>query len=167
VVWLYPARFGRILSNLADWGLAPANPANFWKSDVGRPYAFALPTWQPMTGPRGGLSLAHITTSCTVTATSSCSISLPHHLTGGCMVCHVVVRTATWHLFIGPRIFPKSPKMSDTWQPLVLPHHHVDISMTHVTLCVCHIYCTDDDIIHTGVDVSSTDVDSSLLTGLG
>jgi hypothetical protein len=33
--------------------------------------------------------------------------------------------------------------------------------MSHVESCMCHIRCTDVDIIRTDVDVSSTDVDSS------
>jgi hypothetical protein len=57
--------------------------------------------------------------------------------------------------------------MSDMWQPLVLPRHHADVIMARVTLCVCHVYRTDDDVIYTSVDVSSTDANSSLLTGLG
>jgi hypothetical protein len=72
-----------------------------------------------------------------------------------------------WHVFIGPHVNLKSPKMSDMWQPLVLPHHHADIIMTCVSLCACHVCCMDDDVICTDADVSSTDVDSSLLTGLG
>jgi hypothetical protein len=42
-----------------------------------------------------------------------------------------------------------------------------DVMMTHVTLCDFYLYCMDDDVICTNVDISSTDVDSSLLTGLG
>jgi hypothetical protein len=79
----------------------------------------------------------------------------------------MVVQTATWCFFIGPRIDSKMPKTSDMWQPLVMPHHHDDIDMTHVTFFLFHIHCMDVDIIFTDVDVSSTDVDSSLLIGLG
>jgi hypothetical protein len=76
---------------------------------------------------------------------------------------------ATWHIFTRPRGALKSPNLSDTWQPLVLPCGmlHDDIIMTCVTLCTFHVGCTDADIICTDADVSSTDVDSSLLTGLG
>jgi hypothetical protein len=35
----------------------------------------------------------------------------------------------TWHLFIGLHGCLKMPKMSNTWQPLVMPHHPVDVSM--------------------------------------
>jgi hypothetical protein len=55
---------------------------------------------------------------------------IPHHLPCGCMDatchlpcgvrCHMVVRTAMWHFLIGPHVDLKMPKMSDTWQPLVL-----------------------------------------------
>jgi hypothetical protein len=83
------------------------------------------------------------------------------------MVCHMVVQSAMWFFTIGPRIDQKIPKMSDTWQPLVLPCHHDNIIMTHVTLFVCHVPCTDVDFIHTNADVNSTYADSSLLTGLG
>jgi hypothetical protein len=57
--------------------------------------------------------------------------------------------------------------MSDMWQPLMLPRHHADVSMTHVVLCDFHIFCTYDEFIRTDVDVSNTDVDSSMLTRLG
>jgi hypothetical protein len=77
------------------------------------------------------------------------------------MIYHVVVQTATWHNFTGPRNDPKMPKMSDMWQPLVLPRHHSDANMTRVTSYVCHVCFTDADIIHTDVDIDSTDVDSS------
>jgi len=73
-------------------------------------------------------------------------------------MCHV--GTAMWQLFIHPHVGPKSPKMSDTLQPLMLAHHHANIIMTHVALYTFHVLCTDDDVIH-------TDVNSSLLTGLG
>jgi hypothetical protein len=59
------------------------------------------------------------------------------------------------------------PKMGDMWQPLVFPRHNVDVIMTCVILYVCHIPCTNVDIIYIDVDISSTDVDSSVLTGLG
>jgi hypothetical protein len=83
------------------------------------------------------------------------------------MACHMVVWTTTWHFLIGPHVDLKMSKMSDMWQPLVLPHHHVDVIMTCVSLYVCHVLCTDVDVIRTDVDISSMDVDSSLLTGLG
>jgi hypothetical protein len=83
-------------------------------------------------------------------------ISLPCHST----VCHVVAWTSTWHFFIGPWIDQKNPKMSDMWQPLVIPHHHDDVIMTCFTSYVCHVHCTDVDVIHTDVDVNNTDVDS-------
>jgi hypothetical protein len=38
-----------------------------------------------------------------------------------------------WHFLIGPQIDPKMLKMSDTWQPLVLPHQHVDMSWLTLT----------------------------------
>jgi hypothetical protein len=56
---------------------------------------------------------------------------------------------------------PKKAKTNDMWQPLVLPRHHVDVSMTYVTSCLCHVHCMDVDVICIDVDVSSTDVDSS------
>jgi hypothetical protein len=65
-----------------------------------------------------------------------------------------------WHFFIGPWIDLKNPEMSDTWQALVLPHHHADINMTHVASCVCHVHCTYVDFICTDVDVCNTNSDS-------
>jgi hypothetical protein len=74
---------------------------------------------------------------------STCTIILPHHLPAmsTCHVlyrchmsatsrtaCHVAVWTATWHFLIGPHVDLKMSKMSDMWQPLVLPRHHVDMS---------------------------------------
>jgi hypothetical protein len=41
-----------------------------------------------------------------------------------------------WHFFIGPHGPPKMPKMSDTWQPVMLPCHHADISMTSSVSCM-------------------------------
>jgi hypothetical protein len=79
----------------------------------------------------------------------------------------VVVRISTWCFFIVTQIDHKRPKMSDMWKPLVLPHHHVDVIMKNVSLYMCHILCTDADIICIDAHVSSTDVDASLLTGLG
>jgi hypothetical protein len=71
------------------------------------------------------------------------------------MVCHVVVRTAMWRLFIGPRIDPKNPKMNDKWHPLVLPRHHDDASITcHLLRVPCTFY--DVDVIRTDVDSSPT-----------
>jgi hypothetical protein len=77
------------------------------------------------------------------------------------------VWNATWHIFIGPHVSPKSPKTSDTWHPLVLPCHHANINMTRVTFYDGHICCMNDDFICTDVDITNTDVDSSLLIGLG
>jgi hypothetical protein len=77
-----------------------------------------------------------------------------------CMTCHVAVQNSMWHFSIGPHTDRKMPKMGDMWQPLVFPHHHVDVIMKCVDLLLCHVPYMD-------VDVSSTDVDSSLLTGLG
>jgi hypothetical protein len=82
-------------------------------------------TWQPTIGPCQP-PVQSPATSCHL----SCHIILPHHPATSPYICHVVVRTATWHFFIGPRIDPKNPKMSDTWQPLVLPHHHVVMLMS-------------------------------------
>jgi hypothetical protein len=50
---------------------------------------------------------------------------------------------------------------------MVLPHHHVDASMTRVTLCVFHVPYMDIGITRTNANISSMNVDSSLLTGLG
>jgi hypothetical protein len=63
--------------------------------------------------------------------------------------------------------FPKKSKMSDMWQTLVLPRHHDEKNMTHVSLYVSHVYCMDDDVIRTGADINSTNANSCLLTGLG
>jgi hypothetical protein len=46
---------------------------------------------------------------------------------------HVTIQTvwtSTWKNPIGPWIDPKVPKMGDTWEPPVLPRHHVDIKLT-------------------------------------
>jgi hypothetical protein len=135
---------------------------------------FPTATWQPMTGPRGSQSLAHVTSLHNHPATSPsshislpCVVWMPHHPATQYMNSTCPVRTATWQLFIGPQVVPKSPKMSDTWQPLVLPHHHVDINMTCVALFSFHICCKNYDVIHTNADASSMDADSSLLTGPG
>jgi hypothetical protein len=101
-------------------------------------------------------------TTCTVTY----HVIMPHQSTMSHTVCHVVVWTTMWNLLLGPWIKPKMSKMSDTWKPLVLPHHHVDIIMTHFTLYMFHVDCTSVEFICTDVDISSTDVDSSLLTGI-
>jgi hypothetical protein len=154
--------------NMVDWGLAPANPAFFlkiWLLDLIVHFPAATwqahdwATWWPFIGP-----CHHTAQSCHVIPVAS-----SFHVT-----CRVVVWIAMWLYGLPRGTFPlvhrltrKRPKMSDTWQPLVLPHHHVDVIMTHVSLCVCHVPCTDADVICTDVDVSSTDVDSSLLTGLG
>jgi hypothetical protein len=135
---------------------------------------FPTATWQPMTGPRGSQSLSHVTSLHSHPATSLSShvilprvVWMPHHPATQYMNSTCPVRAATWKIFIGPQVVPKIPKMSDTWQPLVPPHHHVDVNMTHVTLFAFHICCKNDDVIHTDVDVSSMDADSSLLTRLG
>jgi hypothetical protein len=119
---------------------------------------FLATTWQSMTGPRGDLSLAHVT-----------SAMLACHVT-----CRVAVCSAMWLYGLPRGTFPlvhgfdrQSPKMSDMWQPLVLPHHHADINMKHITLFVCHVHCTNDDIICTDADINNTNADSSLLIGLG
>jgi hypothetical protein len=108
---------------------------------------FPPATWQPLIGPCGGLSLGHVVL-----------FHASHHAMSSCHVSVQTVWTATWHDPIGPRIDPKMPKLGDTWQPLVLPHHHVDIMMTstcHVSPSFSfHVCCMD-------VDVNSTDVDSS------
>jgi hypothetical protein len=124
-------------------------------SVVGHPCVFAhchvvshdWATWQPFIGPHHPL------------AQSPCHVL--YGLPRGCMDCHVALSSLVHGLT------RKCPKMSDTWQPLVLPRHHADVSMTCVALCVCHVHCMDADVIRTDADVSSTDVDSSLLTGLG
>jgi hypothetical protein len=77
------------------------------------------------------------------------------------------IQIAIWNIFIVPHVIPKSPKMSDTWQPLVLQRHHADIIMTCVTLCTCHVICTNDEVIRIDADMSSMDAYSSLLTRLG
>jgi hypothetical protein len=135
----------------------------------------------PLAGPHWAFSHCHVEATHWPTS-STCTAILPRHLpaTQACHVLygfhvyatsytvyHVDVHTTMWHFLIGPHVDLKMSKMSDTWQYLVLPHHHVDVIMTCVTLCVCHIHCTDVDIIRTDADVSSTDVDSALLTGLG
>jgi hypothetical protein len=90
----------------------------FQKSNMGCPCAFvayhvATPdwaTWKPLIRPYHPLPChIHIITHVTV----------PHHHTD-----------ATWHNPIGPQIGLKMPKLGDTWQPMVLPHHHADIMMT-------------------------------------
>jgi hypothetical protein len=90
------------------------------------------------------------------------AMSLPtHHSTS---LCHVTVRTVwttTWKNPIGPRIGLEVPNLGDTWQPLVLPRHHDDVSMTRSTFFSFHVYCMNVDIIHTDVDVNSMDVYSS------
>jgi hypothetical protein len=87
---------------------------------------FSAATWQPMTGPRGDLSLGHITTFTSTWPRDLFFIISPRHLLGGFTECHVVIRTATWHFSIGRWTDQKSPKMSDMWQPLVLPRHHAN-----------------------------------------
>jgi hypothetical protein len=156
-IWRGPARFG-----------GPTKSFFFLKFSItGCHWAFShchvaahdWATWQPTIGPHQPL-YNHPATSAYGLPTqlpTQPATSAPRH----CTDCHVVVWTATWHNFTGPRNDPEMPNMSDTWQPLVLPHHHADINMTHVTSCTCHICCTDADIICTDVDVSSTDVDSS------
>jgi hypothetical protein len=85
-------------------------------------------TWQPTIGPRQPLA-------------QSPPHHTPCHIMATC-ICHVTIRSATW-LYGLPRgtfslvhmIDPKMPKMSDTWQPLVLATSCChDIIMTHVTL---------------------------------
>jgi hypothetical protein len=66
----------------------------------------------------------------------------------------MAVWTAMWHIFTVPRNDSKIQKMSDTWKPLVLPCHHADINMTHVSSYVCHVRCMD-------ANISSMDADSS------
>jgi hypothetical protein len=79
----------------------------------------------------------------------------------------VVVQSDMWHFSISPLTGRKIQKISDMWQPMVLPCHRVHVIMTHVSLYVFHVPCTDVDVIHTDADVNSMDADSSLLTGLG
>jgi hypothetical protein len=95
-IWQNPIKFGIL-------GVGANQPCQFLEIHMlGILMHFPATTWQPMTGPHGDLSLAHVTTSCIVTSMSSCSIILPCHMTGGCTVCKVTVQNATWHLFIGP-----------------------------------------------------------------
>jgi hypothetical protein len=77
--------------------------------------------------------------SCHVSATSSygCHITSnsPRHVTmpSRCHVTVQTVHTTTWKNPTGPWIGPEVPNTGDTWQPLVLPRHHVDVIMT------CHL----------------------------
>jgi len=116
-------------------------------------------TWWPFIGPRHHL--------CMVMPCHPYHIRFPHHLLGGCMKYHMAIRIATWHFSIGPWTDRKIPTMSDTWKPLVLPHHHVDVIMTHVILFMFHIPYMDANVIHTYAKVSSTDADSTMLIWLG
>jgi hypothetical protein len=107
-------------------------------------------TWKPPIGPRHPLvqSTCHIL--CMPRMVRMPRVFLvPYDLPHGFM-------DATWHFLIGPHVDLKMSKMSDMWQPLVLLHHHDDVSMTHVMLCMCHIHCMDVDIICIDDDVSST-----------
>jgi hypothetical protein len=129
---------------------------------------FPTAMWQPMTGPCGSQPLGHVNQlynhlprQCTVFHLSY-HIILPHHS----MVYRVAVQTVTWHIFTGPRNDLKVPKMGDTWQPLVLPCHHDDVNMTCVTSCMCHVCCTDADIIRTDANINNTDADWARLTKL-
>jgi hypothetical protein len=92
---------------------------------LGPHWAFSHCHVVPMIGPRGIQSLAHVTFDVHPTmspprhlrVTHGCHVILPRSVDATCPVtwgCHVA-------LFIGPHVGPKSPKMSDTWQPLVLP----------------------------------------------
>jgi hypothetical protein len=47
-----------------------------------------------------------------------------------------------WYDPIGPWIYPKMPKLGDTWEPMVLPRHRDDVNMPHVTflLLPCVLY---------------------------
>jgi hypothetical protein len=126
------ARYGGTLLDFVDWGLATGQPLLKFEFSVSGPHwEFACyhveardwAMWRPFIGPHNPFTWSsfHIT-------------FLPCHLATYCMDCHVVVRTATWHFLIGPYFILKMSKMSDTWQPLVLPHQHVDVIMTCVTL---------------------------------
>jgi hypothetical protein len=129
---------------------------------------FPAAMWQLMTGPCGSLSLGHVTTYASSTPHHPCFVIFPHHLTCGCMVYHVDVWTATWHFPIGPWIDRKSPKLSDTWQPLMIPHHHVTSCWhQHDTCRPLRVPRTLYLMSRIDVDVSSTDVDLSPLIGLG
>jgi hypothetical protein len=111
---------------------------NFWiRVVIGH---FPTATWQPMTGPHGppirprhplhrqpAMSVPHHRTDAT-------SLPTHHATTSPCHVTVQTVQTATWKNPTGPRIGPEVPNMGDTWQPLVLPHHHVDVM--HDT---CHL----------------------------
>jgi hypothetical protein len=59
---LQPARNGGIQFNMEEWGLVPANSTFFYNIQLlGILVHFPVTTWQPMTGPRGEHSLAHVT----------------------------------------------------------------------------------------------------------
>jgi hypothetical protein len=97
-------------------------------------------TWHSLVGPPVAQSplpmstFYHITSShfhinvWMLTVPSTCHL-MPHHRTDD-----------TWHFFIGPHGCLKMPKMSDTWQPLMLPHHPADINM--MSSCHC-MTCTN------------------------
>jgi hypothetical protein len=106
-------RFGRALPDLAG---PPFLFLKFgFQALIGH---FLTATWKPMTGPHGRQPLGHA---------NHFHSHLPHHPTMSSF--HVTVRFATWIFFIGPQINLKMTEMSDTWQPLVLPHHHDEIML--------------------------------------
>jgi hypothetical protein len=134
-----------------------------------------------VTGPHWAFAHCHVASN-HWPMSFTCAVTLPHRLSAmsayhvwyrchmsatSRTTCHVVVQTTMWHFLISPHADRKMSKMGDTWQPLVLPHHHADVNMTSVILFMCHVQCTNVDVIRTDANVSSTDADSSLMTGLG
>jgi hypothetical protein len=124
----------------------------FQISDTGCHWAFAhchvsatdWATWNPPIWPCHPL-LCQPTMSVPCHRTDA--TSLPH-------TCHIIVRISMWKNLISPRIGPEVPNLGDTWQPLVLQHHHVDVNMTHFTSYSYHMCCMDVDVICTNVDSS-------------
>jgi hypothetical protein len=152
-------------------GRRQPTPPIFGNLDAGHPYAFGCchvqahywATWRPFIRPRHHSLHSY----CHVILLRQLSMSPDMWLYSfprGCTDYQV----APFHWSME---FPKKSK--NEWHvaasSVAMPPcwHHADIRMTHVTLCVWHVHCTNVDVIHTDANVGSTYVDSSLLTGLG
>jgi hypothetical protein len=115
-------------SDLATWcpAIGPCCPVTF---HVGM---MSFPCWLSRMLPHGTSRGSHASVQ-TAQSPTTCLYRCHVIVQTSMSACHSTVQTSMWHDPIGPWISPKMPKLGDMWQPLVLPHHHSDISMTHVT----------------------------------
>jgi hypothetical protein len=110
--------------------------ANEFYSTLAIIFQLESATWHSLIGPRVMLSLVHLSATSLFGFAISTSSHLPHVPTTSSYGCHIIHTNDMWHFFIGPHGCLKMPKMSDTWQPLMLAHHPTNINM----MSSCQLY---------------------------